>query len=72
MVGKDLNKIKSSLCSRYYAERLTNGGADLRCLAPGQHTSEEMSQRWRTVGNTVPIRLARESNPESLAPVTCA
>ena len=38
-----------------YAEALTSGDAHLRCLAPGQHSYEETSQRWRVVGDTVPI-----------------
>ena len=36
-------------------KRVTIGGAHLRGLAPGQHSSERTSQRWRAVGNTVPI-----------------
>ena len=34
---------------------VTNGGAHPRGLAPGLHSSEETSQRWRAVGDTVPI-----------------
>ena len=33
-------------------KRVTSGGANLRGLAPGQHSSEETSQRRRTVGGT--------------------
>ena len=29
-----------------------SGGVHLRGLAPGQYSSEETSQRWRTVRNT--------------------
>ena len=36
-------------------KRVTSGGAHLRGLAPGLHSSEETSQRWRAVGDTVPI-----------------
>ena len=36
-------------------KRVTSGGAHLRCLAPGQHSPEEISQRWRAVVDTVPI-----------------
>ena len=36
-------------------KRVTSGGAQLRGLAPGQHSSKEMSQRWRAVSDTVPI-----------------
>ena len=28
-------------------KRVTSGGAHLRSLAPGQHSSEETSQRWQ-------------------------
>ena len=53
---KDRNfdvQIKSSLYSPYYAE--ASCGAHLRGLAPGQHSSEESSQRWRVVGDTVDL-----------------
>ena len=36
-------------------KRVTSGGSQLRCLALGQHSSEEISQRGRAVGDTVPI-----------------
>ena len=36
-------------------KRVTSGGAHLRGLASGQHSTKEMSQRWRAVGDTVPI-----------------
>ena len=63
-------KISSRLCKNcishffksnlYYTRRITlkrvtSCGAHLRGLAPGQHSSEEMSQRWRVVGDTVSI-----------------
>ena len=44
------NPIKSSLHSRYCAE---SGGAHLRGLVTTQHSSEEMSQRWRIAGDAV-------------------
>ena len=47
------SQIKSSLYSRYYTERVPIDGANLRHLAPGQHSYEETSQRWRAVGDTV-------------------
>ena len=31
-------------------KRVTSGGAHVPGLAPGQHSSEETSQRWRAVG----------------------
>ena len=34
-------------------KRVTSGRAHLRGLAPGQHSSEETSQRWRAVGHCV-------------------
>ena len=34
---------------------ITSGGTHLRDLAPGQHSSEKTSQRWRAAGDTVPI-----------------
>ena len=37
--------------------RVTSGGAHLRGLAPGLHSSEETSQRWRAVGNTVNLEI---------------
>ena len=40
---------------RITPERVTSSGANLRCLAPGLHSSEETSQRWRAVGDTAPI-----------------
>ena len=40
---------------RITPKRVTSCGAHLRGLAPGQHSSEEASQRWRVVGDTVPI-----------------
>ena len=36
-------------------KRVTSAGAHLRGLAPGQHSSEETSQRWRAVGDTATI-----------------
>ena len=50
-----VNKSKSNL---HYArgitpKRVTNGESHLRCFAPGQHCSEETSQRWRAVADTV-------------------
>ena len=50
-------EIKSNL---HYArgvtpKRVASGGAHLRGLAPGLHSSEKTSQRWRAVGDTVPI-----------------
>ena len=36
-------------------KRETSGGAHFRGLAPGLHSSEQTSQRWRTAGDTVLI-----------------
>ena len=35
-------------------KHVTRGGAHLRGLAPGQHSSEATSKRWRAAGDTVP------------------
>ena len=35
-------------------KHVTSGGIHLRGLASGQHSSEETTQRWRTVHNTMP------------------
>ena len=50
-------KIKSNLhyTRRNTPKRVTSCGTHLRGLAPGLHSSEETSQRWRVVGDTVPI-----------------
>ena len=50
-------------CSRITPKRVTNGGAHLRGLAPGQHSSEETSQRWRAVGGTLSALTSPEINP---------
>ena len=47
------NLIKSSLYSRYYAATCNEWRAYLRGLSPGQHSSEETSQRWQAVGDKV-------------------
>ena len=51
-------------------KRVTCGRAHLRSLAP-EHSSEETSQRWRAVGDTVPICRIRDSNPRPSAPTVC-
>ena len=44
-------QINSSLYLRYYAEACTTGGDyHVRDLAPGQHSSQETSRRWRAEG----------------------
>ena len=50
-------KIKSNLhyTRRITPKRVTSGGTHLRILAPGLHSSEETSQRWQAIGDTVPI-----------------
>ena len=40
---------------RITPKRVTSCGGHFRGLAPGQHSSEETSQRWRVVGDTVSI-----------------
>ena len=53
-------------------ERVTSGGAHLRGLASEQHSSEETLQRWRAVGDTVPIWPTRGLNSRPPAPMACA
>ena len=38
---------------RMTPKRVTSGGAHLRGLAPGQHSSEETSRRWWAIDDTV-------------------
>ena len=47
-------KIKSNLhhTRDITPKRVTSGGIHLRGSAPGQHSSEDSSQGWRTVDNT--------------------
>ena len=47
------SKKKKIKFSGILQKRVTSGGAHLHDLAPGQHSSEETSQRWRAVGDTV-------------------
>ena len=51
------NQIKSKLNYTHgiSRKRVTSGGAHLRHLAPRLHSFEETWQRWRAVGDTVPI-----------------
>ena len=48
-------KKRSNLCYTIGVSRkgVTSGGARLRGLTPGQHNSEETSQRLRAVGDTL-------------------
>ena len=50
-------------------KRVTSGGIHLRGLGPGQHSSEETSQQWRAIGDTVSNLTDRESNPRPLASI---
>ena len=50
-----LSTVKSSLYSPYYAEASNEWRGPSRGLALVQHSSEETSQRWRAVGDTVLI-----------------
>ena len=59
-VKKFTMKVKNQKSNLHYTRRITpkrvtSCGAHLRGLAPGQHSSEETSQRWRVVGDTVSI-----------------
>ena len=55
MKKSNQSNIKSSLHLRITPNHVTSGGAHLRDLAPGQHSSEKTSKQWRAVGDTVPI-----------------
>ena len=59
-------KSKSNLhyTRRITPKRVTSCGAHLRGLAPGLHSSEEMSQRWRVVGDTVSINRPWSRTPD--------
>ena len=52
---KNFRKLKSKSNLHYTCgitpKRVTSGGVHLRGLAPGQHSSEETSQRWQAVGD---------------------
>ena len=60
------NHVKSNLdyTRDIIPKRVTSGGIHLRDLAPGKHSSEETSQRWEAVGDTVSIWKTWESNPD--------
>ena len=45
-------KVRKKTKKSNLPKRVTSGGAHLSGLAPGQHSSEEMSQRWRAVGDS--------------------
>ena len=53
--GKSKSKSNLHYTRRITPKRVTSCGAHFRGLAPGQHSSEETSQRWRVVGDTVSI-----------------
>ena len=52
MVSCLLNQIHST--RGITPKHAMRGRVHLRVLAPGQHSSEETTQRWRAVGDTVP------------------
>ena len=72
MAFNSIAKSNQTFIMRYYyadcvitQKRVTSGGAHLRSLAPGQHSSEETSQRWRVIGNTV-LDLADQGNKPAI------
>ena len=76
IAGKAHNTDKKNESNLHYTRGITRkhetgGGAHLRGLAPGLHSSEETSQRWRAIGDTVPIWPTRKSNPRPPAPTAC-
>ena len=57
-------------------KRVTSGGGPIRGLAPGLHSPEETSQRWRTVGDkcadwTGPGIEPQTSRTDSVRSATC-
>ena len=65
-LGARCQKIKS--CS-ITPKRVTSGGIDLRDLSPGQHSSEQTSQRRRAVGDTVSDLTDSGIEPKHPAPI---
>ena len=61
--------MKSLLHSRYYTKRVASGGAHLRGLTPGLRSSEETSQRWRAVGDTVYDLTGAEIKTRTSSPI---
>ena len=60
--------VVGQICSQCYAEA-RNEWRVPSLFAPGQHRSEEISQRWRPVGDTGSDWIRPESNPLPLAPL---
>ena len=46
-------------------KRVMSGGASFRGLSPGQHSSAEISRRWRAVGDTVFDLTGPEIEPQT-------
>ena len=67
--GKKCYKIFITLAVSRGRKRVTSGGIHLRVLAPGQHSSEETSQQWRTGGATVSDLTGVEIEPLTPAPL---
>ena len=67
-----VNKSKLDYARGITPKSVTSGGAHLRCLAPGQHSSEETSQRRRAVGDTLPDLIGPGIEPRPPAPIACA
>ena len=51
-VGFDLYHLNLHYTRGITPKRVTSGGDHLHGLAPGLHSSEETSQRWRALGDT--------------------
>ena len=65
----DHNQVNPSLYSRYYAEACNKWWGHLRLSAPGQHSSEESSQRWRAYDATVSNLTGPGIEPQSTATI---
>ena len=49
-----LARIDKKIKLPFYAEACNEWRAHLRCSPPGQHSSENTSQQWQAVGDTLP------------------
>ena len=51
LIVKQKSNLHCTCC--IMARRVTDSGVQLHGIAPGQHSFEELSQRWLAVGDTV-------------------
>ena len=72
MLAKIQTKSKLHNIRDITPKRVTSGRAHFRGSAPGQHSSEETSQRWRAVGDKCADLTCPEIDPRPPAPRACA